>query len=720
MRTAALILAISGLMSGLASGQPPAQKATSQPARDGQAPRFPAAVDLVTVDVVVVDQKGKAVSGLSASDFRIADEGAPQTIARFEAVQLPVEPPPPMPVKRVAYSTNVSPAVRQGRTFLIVYDDIHLSVVQAVRAKAAIAEFLRTGVREGDRVTLIATGGGAWWNTLMPDGRDELNAILKRLDARFVPDNSPDRITDYEAMRIEVYEDPEIAYSVGRRFDAYGAVGRERSGERTYQDTRGKRSDVGIIDPYIRNRASEVYLQSLSRRKISMGVMRRALTALGEIRGRKAMILVSQGFIFETDFKATRDLVDASLRVNVPIYFIDTRGLTALPDLFTAAFKGAQWDVQDQSAVLADLTRDAEGAESLALDTGGFAVRNTNDLQSGILRVSNESQAFYLIGYHPSNLVRNGKFRKIAVRLGPDKAKGFTVRARRGYFAPSDEAPAPPEGKAGDDPVIVRALDSPFEKYEVPIRVTDFAFEETTAGRVNVMVAVEVDIRELVFEEQDGRAQDIVDFYIEAQHRESGEFFRQTDKIEMSLLPETRAKLNETGYLLTRDLALPPGQYQAKVVVRDTRSQRLGSVIHDFSVPQQNELRITTPILSDTMEERPATASTPPRLVLRVRREFAPGSVLYVQYSVLGAAKGAASEQPRVSAGYEIRRADGSTFKSAPPTRINPTSLGGLQRFHGINLLGASTGEYELILNVRDEIAEKDLQVRQPFVLRES
>jgi VWFA-related protein len=718
MRRAVMILAIAGLSGGLASGQAVAQQASSQSTPATEAPRFPAGVDLVTVDVVVVDQKGKAVSGLLASDFRIADEGAPQTISRFEAVQLPTEPPPPMPVRRVAYSSNVSPAARQGRTFLIVYDDIHLSVVQAVRAKAAIAEFLRTGVREGDRVTLIATGGGAWWNTLMPEGRDELNAILKRLDARFVPDNSPDRITDYEAMRIEVYEDPEVAYQVGRRFDAYGAVGRERSGDRTYQDSRGRRSDVGIIDPYIRNRASEVYMQSLSRRKISMGVMRRALTALGEIRGRKAMILVSQGFIFETDFKSTRDLVDASLRANVPIYFIDTRGLTALPDLFTAAFKGAQWDVQDQSAVLADLTRDAEGAESLALDTGGFAVRNTNDLQSGILRVSNESQSFYLIGYHPSNLVRNGKFRKIEVRLAPGKPKGLSVRARRGYFAPKDEPPTPPEGKAGDDPVIVRALDSPFERNEVPLRVTDFAFDETSAGRVNMMLAAEIDVRELAFQEQEGRSQDIIDFYIEAQHRETGEFFRQTDKIELSLLPETRARLDVTGYLLTRDFSLPPGGYQAKFVVRDTRAQRLGSVIHDFTVPEPTQLRITTPILSDTMEERPATAATPPRLVLQVRREFAPGSVLYVQYSVLGAAKGPATQLPRVSAGYEIRRADGSTFKSAPLSRINPTSLGALQRFHGINLGGASTGEYDLILNVRDEIAEQDLQVRQPFVLR--
>ena len=44
----------------------------------------------------------------------------------------------------------------------------------------------------------------------MEAGRDELIALLKRLDGRFIPDTSPERMTDYEAMRINVYRDPQI------------------------------------------------------------------------------------------------------------------------------------------------------------------------------------------------------------------------------------------------------------------------------------------------------------------------------------------------------------------------------------------------------------------------------------------------------------------------------------------------------------------------------
>ncbi len=87
----------------------------------------------------------------------------------------------------------------------------------------------------------------------------------------------------------------------------------------------------------------------------------------------------------------------------MPIYFIDTRGLQALPEAFTAAF-GRPIEAQDAVAVLADLTREAEGSESLALDTGGFVVKNSNDLAGGINRVSSESRTYYLLGYNPSDL----------------------------------------------------------------------------------------------------------------------------------------------------------------------------------------------------------------------------------------------------------------------------------------------------------------------------
>jgi hypothetical protein len=441
--------------------------------------------------------------------------------------------------------------------------------------------------------------------------------------------------------------------------------------------------------------------------------MTRAIEALRGVRGRKAMILVSQGFVFQQNFKPMRKLVETSMRVNVPIHFIDTRGLVALPDFMTATYARG-FDSQDTLAVLSDITRDAEGSEAVALDTGGIVVRNTNDLSSGIQRVAAESQTFYLLGYIPSNTTRDGKFREIEVELRGDRGKGLEIRARRGYFAALEGETPAFESEA--DPAIAQALDSPYEVRGVPLRVTALSFDMSIAGHLSVLVAAEVDVNALELEEnEEGRISGDLAFLIEAQHLQSGEYYNIDEKIEMRMLPETFDRLKETGYVVSREFTLPPGDYQAKVIVRDLASGAVGSVIHDFDVPEADGFRLSTPLLSDSLEERPPGATDPPRPVLRVRRQFEPGSILYVQYSVLGAEKDEESYLPRVMAGYEIRRADGTLFKRADETVINPTSIGALYRLHGINLVGAEPGDYELVLKVRDSLTGRDLEVTEPF-----
>jgi VWFA-related protein len=657
-----------------------------------------------------VDQKGQSVRGLTRDDFVVTENGVPQALTSFEAVVVPESPGAGAAPRRAVVSTNVVPDNRRGRTFAVVFDDIHLSVGQAQRARGAVAAFLQEGVAEGDVVTLVATGGGAWWTSRMPEGRDALVAILKRLDGRYLPDPSPDRITEYEAMRIEEYQDEQMAWQVKRRFDAYGAVGQEK-------DARGVRpadavsSTPGMIPEVVRMRAREVHLMATSRNRISLQVMKRVIESLEGIKGRKSMILVSQGFVYDVQLEQMKDVTLVSRRCNVPIYFVDTRGLQALPEEFTASFP-LSVEPQDVVAVLADLTREAEGTEALALDTGGFVVKSSNDLAGGMRRVSNESRAYYLLGYNPGDLRRDGKFRKIEVKLSNRSRKGLTVRARRAT-TPSDTRATKPAGESKEVPEIVQALDSPFDKAEVPLRVSAFAFDESMLDRLNVTIAAEVDVRDLAFKEEEGRFKDSLAFLIEAQHRETGEYYRYYQTIEMALLPETRERLRRTWYPVSREFALPAGGYQVKVVVRDLGSGRVGSVIHEFEVPAAGSFRLSTPVLSDTIETDAGGVKRP---VLQVRRSFPRDAVLYCQFSVYGAAREEKSTlMPQVRAGYEVRRADGALFKRSAPTLIGPTSVGALLRLSGISLKGAAPGAYELVLTVRDELAGKSVELREPF-----
>lgn len=91
--------------------------------------------------------------------------------------------------------------------------------------------------------------------------------------------------------------------------------------------------------------------------------------------------------------------------------------------------------------------------------------------------------------------------------------------------------------------------------------------------------------------------------------------------------------------------------------------------------------------------------------------------MLYCQYGVYGAEREKAGLMPHVTAGYEIRRTDGVVFKRGSATPINPTSVGALLRLSGISLRGASPGDYDLVLTVRDQLSGQAVEVREPFTI---
>jgi len=688
------------------TAQPPAAQA---PQRE-PTPTFPAAAELVVVDVVVADKKGGvAVAGLPAADFEITEDGVPQTISSFEAF---IAPPPatPAPAGAVAapldpVSTNTALDVRAGRSFVIVFDDVNITQQRVGAARTAVAEFLRKSVRDGDRVMLVATSGSAWWSTRIPAGREELLGIVKRLEARLVPDTGPERMSDSEAMRIYLYRDTRVWDRVTRRFETYGVSAAAMRGE-----TQTRLPGTGSA--YVEARAQEVYTRAIARLDGTLGVLERVLNAMAPVKGRKSLLLVSEGFIYDPTIAGFRGVVEASRRSNVALYFLDARGLEGSSSVFGAEVGPPVAD-QDVLPTLSDQWEGVSGARSLADETGGFAIRNTNALAPGLERIARESEAFYLLGYQPTNAARDGKFRKIEVKVA---RRGVDVRARRGYYPPAPPSAGAAAKAGGRDEAIQAALDSPYDVEGIPLRATSFVLEETSLGKAAVVIATDVDIRDLAFEKQGERREDALELLVVVAHRETGEFHRYDQTVELKLQPETLARYSRTWVPVRRDFELAPGGYQAKVVVRDRRSRKMGSVVHDFTVPPLDTFRVSTPVLSDVIEPRSPSEPGPPVPVLQVDRTFPARGILYLQFAVFGAAPSPVGDRlPRVRAEYVVRRSDGVTFSRARPSLILPTSLGGLARVTGMPLDGAAPGEYEIVLQVEDEITGDRLDVKERF-----
>jgi hypothetical protein len=417
---------------------------------------------------------------------------------------------------------------------------------------------------------------------------------------------------------------------------------------------------------------------------------------------------VSEGFVNDPSNQGMQLVTEAARRANAAIYFIDTRGLMALSLGYSAEF-GDPLPEQDLMSAIADVSVEGEGAVGLATDTGGFAVRNTNDFAAGTVRVGLESSSYYLLGYNPGAIVRDGKFRKIEVKV---RGRRYSVRSRRGYYAvpegqSAQERTAPDEKKG--DPVLQRALDAPGTLDGLPLNLTAYVQQASGTRRARVTIAAEADVSKVGARDVAGKQVATLDTLLVVSHRDSGEMQRRDQTVELELRPAPPGQ--PVWYAFTREIEVPTGVQQAKLLVRDAVKGTIGSVILDFEVPALDTLRVSTPLVADHLQRTLDGTLVP---ALAVRRVFPAGSQLFCSFDVFAASKGA-DGMPQVKAGHALRRRDGTLLGETPLNPIQPTSIGALSRLIQIPLAGTPPGDYELVLKVEDTLSGQKRELVEPF-----
>ena len=409
-----------------------------------QTPTFTAEAQLVTVDVLVVDQQGQPISDLKPRDFRVLEDGVPQPLTAFEAVEakLPALEPrervaPPPSASR--FETNVS-APPTRRTFGIVFDDLHIGSINAGQAKKALGTFLDHEARAGDRLVLVTTSNGRFWTTTQGADSRDFGAALERVVSNELHALPPDQLmTPVEAMRIAALGEYGVAERVRRRRAILSGLCVWTVGQCECQSrdpSAGRRGripvagDDGCQDPPGAESADEAYSRAVASAGRTLRVVRDAITALGAQRDRKVLVLVSEGFLLDPSIAGFRDVRDAAARSNVVLYFLDARGLAVAPDFLSVSGPSSALPVQDMTATMEDWRREADGPRTLAEDTGGLSLQ-TNDLVGALQKIADESRVTYLLGYEPTSPLRDGRYHALKVEV---LRPGLRVRARAGYF----------------------------------------------------------------------------------------------------------------------------------------------------------------------------------------------------------------------------------------------------------------------------------------------
>jgi hypothetical protein len=307
------------------------------------------------------------------------------------------------------------------------------------------------------------------------------------------------------------------------------------------------------------------------------------------LRGRrKALLYFSTGLGFDmydvADYNggvmslATADAhaaMTAATRGNVTIYAIDPRGLT--PD-------GASGDAEspltpDQRGSLRNSRRDLRTFAEL---TGGFAFTDQNDVDAAFARLVRENSTYYVLGFYSTNDRRDGRYRKLEVRV---RRPGLQVRSRRGYVAPAGRAPQVPEatGARTLSPAVADALGSPLRNAGLPMKVSAAPFKGPDEEAAIALV-IEIDASRLDLV----RKQDLYAGEIEVAWTAiaaGGKLYPgERQRATLALKPDTYERASRDGLRILSALQLPPGRYQLRVAAGNLDGPA-GSVMYDLEVP---------------------------------------------------------------------------------------------------------------------------------------
>jgi VWFA-related protein len=643
-------------------------------------PVFSSEAELVVVDVVVTDGKGVPVRGLTKDDFVVKEDGVAQEVATFEAVDQGTQAPPTSAAGAAASSPVASneAAGPDRTTVIVVFDEQHLSPITTEQVRRRLADVW--GRMGPARVMLVSTSGGGSWRGRLPEDREALQTALVRFKGGR-PAEALGKVTDYEAFLISARRDDRVLNEVYRRYIDQGFIpdpsideGKQPSGFQS--DQRREMAPAGRS--LVQSESEQRWGLARRRQAVTLASLLRLLNGLGGQPGRKAVMLVSEGFVHDPAVLEHRALVEAARAARASVHLIDPRVSQALGH---DAEMGSLGEARDSVESSMRRAREAEGSDALALATGGRIVRSLSGLPENFSRVGAELRTYYLLGYSPPNARNDGQYHKLKVEL---KRPDLKLEARPGYFAlaPSAQRAA----REAPSTALQSALASPFDAAGLPVHLAGFVLGQGPRGGSVIRLVAEVDASSVT-------QPDTLDAVFQLAPQEDSAAQQATLSAPVTAAGGTRIRLE-------KQFEVPAGTYQARIAVRERGgSRRLGSVLQPLSVQAPNAFRLTTPILTDVLlpDKSP---------LARAERRFAKGSTLHCLVEVVGT-----SGQP-VQAGVEIRSADGRTVVQIPdsPIAAVPPS-----RHWAIPLTDLEAGAYELVISVKDDAKREGLQSRQAF-----
>jgi hypothetical protein len=454
---------------------------------------------------------------------------------------------------------------------------------------------------------------------------------------------------------------------------------------------------------------------------------------------KKALVYFSSG-VNKTGIENQAQLkstVNAAIRANLSFYPIDARGLMATPpggDASVASPKGTgMFTGSSQASLKSNFNDSQETLFTLAADTGGKALLDSNDLAMGIRKAQDDIGTYYIIGYYSKNDAADGKFRRTEVKL-VNKALQAKLDFKRGYYASktwgkmsaSDKEQKLQEALTLGDPVS-----------ELPLAL-EVDYFRVARDRYFIPISVKIP-GSAVGTSKRGDKQSVTMDFIGQVRDASGKLVAGVrDAITVKLDEANAAQLAKRHLQYDAGLTLGPGSYTLKFLAREDLTGKMGTFDTKFTIPNLNAehtLRLSSVVWSNQREPVAAAVGAADnnkkvqsihplvqdgrKMVPSITHVFRKDQTLYVYFEVYDPGIDPDRKIPSLAAQIELLQGAKRAFASAP-VRLNKLATqrpGVVPVYFQIPLGRLAPGQYVSQVNVIDELGHKFAFPRGDIVL---
>jgi VWFA-related protein len=673
-------------------------------AQQDQSPTFRTGTITVSVDVVVRDQTGAVVRGLTAADFTVLEDGKPQKIDTFTFQEITDQPRKPLETTSIlagveerlqeevqraagaAPSTTAAATVSEaeasdlaGRRLVVLLFDISSMQPEDVqRAVDSGMKYARESMSAADLVSVVTIGSTLNVLSDFTSEREDVLAALQGLaysDGTAVPPVEVSTVATDEAAA-----ESETETTTDEGFEAFN-------------------NDVRL----------------------------RALKTLAEtlapIEQKKAILYFSAGMTRsgEDNQVELRAAVNAAVRGNVAIYPVDARGLQAVVpggDASRASGRGVGlFSGQNVARQFQQLTASQGTLMTLAADTGGRAFTDTNDFGDAFKRVQRDLSAYYLIGYSSTNPSRDGRFRRIQVRVD---RRNTRVEARAGYYAERDFRNT---NRRDREAQLEEQLTSAVSSTDLPLIVGTGVFRQ---GPDRFHVPIAVAIPGSAVPVPDGATKVTIDLRGTINDEQGRSVGRLKETMEVP--GGGGSTLAGKQVLYQSDVVLPPGRFSVKVVVRENQSGLIGSFEAPILVPQLRDqsMKVSSVVLSTQLQPAPANRANSPlvrdgqQLLPNLTRVVNRAQSIYFYYEVYDPAL--AEQMPDLRTSLAFYRGDVKVFETPLVERavIDDAQRRAVVFQFQVPASQFTPGTYTCQVNIIDAVANRLAFPRLSFMVRGS